>query len=311
MKHKLLLSLSLLAPLALPLMARAQNVGDAPIAIAPARPEAASLSVEEIRKLGQGVAFPYEILSRVLAKGVNKNGEVNYGFIKGDNDLDVFVRAVGLAQMDNFPVFKNKDENGKEVLDQRQPLAFYINAYNALFLQAVTAAYPVSNVSDIADLNTKKRLVAGEQISLDELRKKIVALDPRAIFVLMDGTRNGPRALQSAVLGYNLNIDLNAAIKAFVDDPTRVAPPSRIDNEVTVSPWLQSVDAYFKGNSARRKGDGIRALLAGYTSNGASQRYFGAGAYTIRYLPAQKGLNEPSNAFTNIGQGDLGGSGGG
>ena len=308
MKTKILIpalvALGLLSPMAT--SARAQNSATE---VAPARPSAANMTVEQIKALGQGVAFPYEILSRVLAKVVTKEGLVNYGLAHDNNDLATFVRAVGLADMDNFPVFKDKDEQGVEALDQRQPLAFYINAYNALFLQAVAQAYPVGNVSEIADLNTKKREVAGKPISLDELRKKIIALDPRALFVLMDGTKTGPRAVNGALLGFNLDSELNAGIKSFVNDPARVSPPSRLGNtgEVVVSPWLESVDDYFQPTKRRRRGDGIKRLLMGYTSDSANQRYFGAGAYTVEYAQAESGLNQPSNSFDNLGSGTLGG----
>ena len=296
-----LLALVVLAPLTTSVVpARAQVV-------APAQAQSADLSDDQVRQLGKGVAFPYEILSRVLDKSVTKTGLVNYGQVKGSDQLALFVRAVGLADMKNFPVFTNKDEDGKPVLDQRQPLAFYVNAYNGLFLKAVSDAYPIGSVDQIPDLDGKPRLVAGQMMSLAELRKKITDLDPRAIFVLMDGTRSGPRALQSAVLGFNLGDDMNSAIKAYVDDPSRVTAPSRLGNEVTVSPWLLKADDLFKPNKSRRRGDGIKEILKAYTSNNASRRYFGAGSYEVKYLPVQNGLDLPSNSFTGIGAGDLGG----
>lgn len=298
-----LLAASLLAPLAFP--ARAQTTGA--LTVVPTRPAAADMTIEQIKALGQGVGFPYEILNRVLGKVVTSAGLVNYGLAHGSDDLAVFVRAVGEAEMKNFPVFKDKDAKGVTVLDQRQPLAFYINAYNALFLQAVSQAYPVGNVSEIADLYSKPRKVAREQISLGELRKKIVALDARALFVLMDGTRMGPRAISGSVLGFNLDSELNAGIKSYVNDPLRVSTPSRLSNEVVVSPWLEGVDDYFQPTKRRRRGDGIKALLMGYTTDKANQRYFGASNYTVEYAPSQGGLNQPSNSFDSIGEGTLGG----
>ncbi len=300
-----LLAVGLVAPLTLAAHAQTQIISG--VTAVPTRPAAADMTVEQIRALGQGVAFPYEILNRVLSKIVNAQGLVNYGQAHKSDDLAVFVRAVGLAEMDNFPVFKDKNDKGETVPDERQPLAFYINAYNALFLQTVADAYPVGNVGEIADLYSKKRLVAGQQMSLDELRKKIVDLDSRALFVLMDGTKMGPRAVQGALLGFNLDSELNAGIKSYVNDPVRVGPPSRLSNEVVVSPWLLSVDSYFYPNKRSRRGDGIKRLLMGYTTDKANQRYFGAGAYTVEYSPAQGGLNQPSNSFDSIGQGDLGG----
>ena len=300
-----LLALGLMAPLTT--AARAQTI-DA-IDIAPARTPAADMTVEQIKALGQGVAFPYEILTRVLGKVVTKDGQVNYGLAHNSDDLALFVRAVGLAEMNNFPIFKEKDAKGAEMLDKRQPLAFYINAYNALFLEAVAQAYPVGNVGEIAELNSKKRAVAGKEMSLSELRKTIIELDSRALFVLMDGTRMGPRAVNGALLAFNLDNELNAGIRSYVNDPLRVATPSRLDNEIFVSPWLQSVDDYFQPTKRRRKGDGIKRLLAGYTTDKANQRYFGAAAYTIEYFPAQTGLNQPSNSFDSVGEGTLGGDG--
>lgn len=265
------------------------------------------MTVEQIKALGQGVAFPYEILNRVLGKVVDSKGLVNYGQAHNSDDLALFVRAVGVAEMDNFPVFKEKNDKGEEVADNRQPLAFYINAYNALFLKAVSDAYPVGGVSEIAGLYTDKRMVAGQEMSLDELREKIVGFDTRAIFVLMDGTKMGPRAVQGALFAFSLDRDLNAGIRSYVNDPVRVATPSRLSNEINVSPWLQTVDGYFQTKANRRRGDGIKALLMGYTTDKANQRYFGAGAYTIEYMPAQGGLNQPSNSFDSIGEGGLAG----
>ena len=69
-----LLAIGLLSPLGAP--ARAQTNIDI-IKAAPARPAAADMTAEQIKALGQGVAFPYEILSRVLSKIVTKDGQVN------------------------------------------------------------------------------------------------------------------------------------------------------------------------------------------------------------------------------------------
>ena len=301
-----LLSLGLLAPLQIPAHAQATGI----ITVAPTQPAAADMTIEQIKALGQGVAFPYEILNRVMSKVVNKEGQVNYGLAHDNNDLAIFVRAVGEADMNNFPVFKDKDDKGAPVLDQRQPLSFYINAYNGLFLQAVAQAYPVSGVSEIADLYTKKRKVAGEQISLDELRKKIIAIDPRALFVLMDGTKSGPRAVSGSILGFDMDSELNAAVTSYINDPLRVNPPSRLSNtgEVVVSPWLETIDDYFQPTKRKRKGDGVKQLLKSYTSDKANLRYFNAGAYTVEYSVTQNGLNQPSNSFDSIGSGDLGGN---
>ena len=258
---------------------------------------AASLSDDELRALGEGIAFPYEKLERALAPNINKEGAVSYARLKGNNDLEIFVRAVGIANMDRFPKWMNpadpQDPKSVPTLDRTPELTFLINAYNGLFFKTVADAYPVNTPAQIKGLYTAKtHLVAGKMMSLGELREQIGRIDPRALFALNDGTNNGPRATSAAYTYFNLSGQLTRAAQVFVNDLSRVKEPIRLQNTVEVSPWLASVDEFFAPKSGRRKFNGIRNVLATYTTRDSDRRYFTAGDYEIRFAPGDASINE-------------------
>lgn len=284
------------APIQTPLDSTPQPT--APVTSVPLAPvKRSGFSDDEIRALGQGPAFPYSLLDEALSRAVTKTGDVNYNTLQGDDSLNAFVRAVGLADLSQFPVFTEKDDEGKTVKNRESELTFWINAYNGLFLQTVAKSYPIKMVSQVKDLDTAKtHVVGGKNYSFAEMRQLIAERDPRALFALLDGTRSGPRAPQSAFRFSGLGAQLNAAVKAFVDDTTRVTVPDRLGRAVQVSPWLQTVDPYFKTKVGKRKWDGIRTVLASYVSQGGSRRYFGAGDYEVKFLTAETDINDTITA---------------
>ena len=259
---------------------------------------AAQFSEAEIKGMGQGISFPYDLLENVLKRFVDTKGQVFYAKIKGDNDLETYVRALGLAELgpDKFPVFQvlideDKPEKGTQP-DNSAELAFWINAYNALRIKAIADAYPINALTQIKTLETEKtRVIAGQNYSFAELRAKIGAMDKRALFVLMSGDATGPAAPQLAARYLGLGRQMNIATRAFINDPTRVAPLDRISNKVVVSPYLQEVDAFFKPKNARRKWDGVRDVLAGYTT-GANRNALRTGDASVEFMRPNAKINE-------------------
>ncbi|PQV64958.1 Protein of unknown function, DUF547 [Abditibacterium utsteinense] len=262
----------------------------------PAKP-AASLSETELRGLGEGIAFPYEKLERALAPNVNVEGAVFYAKLKGNNDLETFVRAVAIADMTRFPKWMNppdpQDPKSTASLDRTPELTFLINAYNGLFFKAIADAYPVNSPAQIKGLDSAKtRRVAGKDVSFAELRRQIATIDPRALFALPDGTNAGPRASSKVYSYLGLGAQLNQAANAYVNDLSRVKSPLRLQNMVEVSPWLATVDEYFAPKTAKRKWNGVRNVLSSYTKRDSDQRYFAAGDYQINFSLENGSVNE-------------------
>ncbi len=265
---------------------------------APVAPKAAaSLTEAELRALGQGVAFPSEKLQRALNPNINEEGAVFYAKLKGNNDLETFVRAVAVADMTQFPKWMNppNPEIPKSIStpDRTPELAFLINAYNGLFFKAVADAYPVNSPLQIKNLDSAKtRRVAGKNLSFAELRRQIAEIDPRALFALPDGTNSGPRASARVYSFLGMNAQLDQAAMAFVNDFSRVQAPVRLQNTVQVSPWLQSVDGFFAPKTAKRKWNGVRNVLSTFTTRNGDQRYFTAGDYEVLFTLANSAINE-------------------
>jgi hypothetical protein len=288
-KHQFLVAVLLSSPVL-------SQVSQAQI-VAPKAPVAATMSESDLRALGEGIAFPYEKLDNVIRGNVDKEGAVFYSKIKGNNELETFARAVAIADLTKFPVWTvpadPEDPKSKPYPDHSAELTFFINAYNGLFLKAIADAYPVNSPGEIKNLDSAKtRVVAGQNYSFADLRRKIAGMDKRALFALPDGTKSGPRASNSVYRYYGLDAQLNAAVSSFVNDVSRVMPPLRLQNTVTVAPWLGTVDEYFGTKTTRNKWSGIRQILAGYTKRDSDQRYLSSGDYQVVFMPGDGSLNE-------------------
>ncbi len=293
MKKPLLFAALSLAALPALHPARAQEI----VTAVPVAPRAAAMTDEQLHGLGEGIAFPYELLERALAPNIDKNGAVFYNKLKGNNDLETFVRAVAVADLTRFPKWMNPPDpnvaNSTATPDRTPELTFYINAYNGLFFKAIADAYPINSPGQIKGLMTAKtRRVAGKDTSFAELRKEIAGIDPRALFALPDGTNNGPRATSVAYSYSSLGGQLNRAVQNYVNDLSRVEAPIRLQNTVQVSPWLLSVDEFFAPKGGRNKNNGIRNILATYTARDSDQRYFAAGDYQIKFGLGDASINE-------------------
>jgi len=259
--------------------------------------KAADYSDAELRAMGSSVAFPYELLDGFLHRYVDKKGNVYYLKAKGDNDLDTFVRAVAVADVSNFPVFSNpidpKDPAKGVKADNSAQLTFYINAYNGLRLKTISDLYPRVSGSDLDQLDKTKNLtIGGRQTSFFELREKIGKMDPRALFALMSGAQDGPTAPFTVYRFSGLNQQLNAAVKGFVNDPTKVSAPDRLANRVEVSPFLAEVDPFFKPSGSRRKNAGVREVLSTYTSSSAARGYYTTSEYSVNFSQGNSKLND-------------------
>lgn len=262
-----------------------------------AKDKAANYTDDQLRAMGTGVAFPYELLDVVLRRYVSSKGEMYFLKAKGDNDLDTFARAVAIADLGQFPVFttpKDRDDPNKGTYqDSSAELTFWINAYNGLRLKAIADLYPVSSLSQLKDFDTAKtQTVAGKKYSFVELRDKIGKMDPRALFAITSGTEDGPSIPISVFRFSRLSEQLDLAAKSFINDPNKVTTPDRLANKVQVSPYLKEVDPYFAAKSSRRKFEGVRQVLGTYSASSVSRNYFVTGEYTINFTLNNDKLNE-------------------
>jgi len=114
-------------------------------------------------------------------------------------------------------------------LNKNEQLAFWINAYNAIIVQAIIQSYPVESILDVdGDIFTRGPWkdnyfsVNGVPINLFNIRHNILFAhwgDIRVIYALSCGAISCPNIGAKAAKGKSVNGYLDAAAIAFINGP--------------------------------------------------------------------------------------------
>jgi hypothetical protein len=148
--------------------------------------------------------------NRLLGKYVTSNG-VRYADWKSNSaDLQALDAVVDGISRENV--------GG----NQKDQLAFYINAYNAWILHEALGKYPTKSVKDVLfSFFTSKRIkVAGEQTSFKALEDNTIRGkfgDPHVHFALNCASRSCPPLQSEAFRGDKLDAQLEKLAHAFVN----------------------------------------------------------------------------------------------
>lgn len=168
--------------------------------------------------------FPHDVLDAVLAKHVDEQGRVDYATLAADrNDLVRYLQVVASVSPHSDPALFPTDA------DQ---LAYWINAYNAYVLFAVTERPTMKSVDDDkADFfYFTKYVFGGEAISLYDLENEVVRkehAEPRIHFALNCASAGCPQLPAEAFVPDRLEAQLAREARAFCADPGKV----RVDDE--------------------------------------------------------------------------------
>ena len=165
---------------------------------------------------GWANGFDHTTLDRVLKGYVNEIGEVDYaGLKKNPAELDRYVEMLAATSPANRPhLFPTRDDR----------LAYWLNAYNAFVLKAVSAAYPVNSVRDMGFLYSffwrRKFLAGGQQMTLTHLENQMIRRrfgDPRIHFALVCASLSCPLLPREAFTGPALQEQLERAARLFIN----------------------------------------------------------------------------------------------
>jgi len=148
-------------------------------------------------------AVDHAILTRVL-KRVARDGRVDYLALRADRaDLDMYLSQIARA---NPTEFANADDR----------LAFWLNAYNALVLDAVLDSWPLASVRDVPGFFTQRRhRVAGREMTLREImndKLRAAPSDPRIVFAAVWGCIGCAPLRPEAYSGKRLRDELDKAV---------------------------------------------------------------------------------------------------
>jgi len=169
---------------------------------------------------------------------------VRYGAVSaGDRArLDGYITSLSSVAIDGYT--------------RTEQLAYWINLYNALTVRVVLDHHPVASIRDIdispgffADGPWGKALVkiAGEAITLNDIEHRILRplwRDPRVHYALNCASIGCPDLVAQAYTGDNVERLLDAAARAYVNDPRGV---SISDGRVTISKIYDWFHADFGG----------------------------------------------------------------
>jgi hypothetical protein len=186
----------------------------------------------------------------ILKTYVDGSGNVDYAGIKESETarkkLDLYVESLADA-----------DPQGHST-DAR--LAFWLNAYNALVIDAVVERWPVSSpmkVDGFFDGITHE--VAGRSMTLDAIEHKYIRPtfeEPRIHFVLVCAAESCPRLRQQALTAANVESSMEAAAREFIPKATELK-----DEKTVVTSKLFE----WFGEDFEKAAGSVKAYLAKYT----------------------------------------------
>jgi hypothetical protein len=175
-----------------------------------------------------------------LLKKHVKDGRVDYKGID-EKQLDGIVAGIAKAKMPE---------------DRTARIAFLIDAYNALVIRSVIANGRPRSVLDVKGFfNEQKHTVAGQQLTLDDLEKKVLnpfAKDPRTHFVLVCAAVGCPILEPVPFAGSDVDRRMDAATRRYL---TSTAGAQVSDGAVKLSMIFKWYEADFGGK------DGVVAFV--------------------------------------------------
>ncbi len=145
-------------------------------------------------------------------------------------------------------------------LGRAEQFAYWANLYNAKTIDVVLDNYPVKSIRDISlddsffgslastvgaggPWKTKIMSVAGVDLSLDDIEHKIlrpVFKDPRVHYAVNCASIGCPNLGREAFTGANLNAQLDAGARAFINSPRGFAVDGRSVTASSIYKWFQT-----------------------------------------------------------------------
>ncbi len=149
----------------------------------------------------------HDLFDQVLNAHVD-NGVVDYPAIKADKRIYDYLDYLAKANPDSFSTNKEK-------------LAFYINAYNAFAIKGIIDGLsPKSFFSKVTYFKTTVYELAGDEVSLDHLEKKIIIPfnEARIHFAIVCASTSCPKLISEAYTADKLEQQLNKNTKTFINN---------------------------------------------------------------------------------------------
>ena len=158
--------------------------------------------------LAQTNTIFFEQANEFLQNNVDSDGKVHYARLK---------KSPG----ELYYILNNANDLKQIKSSRNEKIAFWINVYNLTLIKNVIENYPLQSVSYIFDFYDKKFLIAGDNLSLNNIEEMVKELtDDQGInFALAKGTVGSPRLLNAAYLPETLDYQLSLQVKSEINKP--------------------------------------------------------------------------------------------
>jgi hypothetical protein len=219
----------------------------------------------------------HQLLSDLLQNSVH-DGQVNYPKLQTDHRFVAY-----LAQLDRVNPLALSSESDR--------LAFWINAYNACVIQGILDGYsPEPYLGWYRFFKRRTYGIGGSRLTLSDLEHEILRKEfrePRIHFAIVCASSSCPKLASWAYEGRQLDRQLDQAVRAFVNDPSR----NRFDRQARIA-YLSKIFDWFEEDFAVSAGS-VPQFVAQYVDEADLARDLAAGAYRIAYLAYDWTLNGP------------------
>jgi len=249
-----------------------------------------------------GAAFDHAEFDRVLAAAVDDRGRVDYaGLARDPGELPAYFAALARTSPDSAP--------GRFPTREHE-LAYWLNAYNAVAIQMVLAAYPIESVLDVKNPRAlfflprlagffvfRRFELGGDPTSLYFLENDIVRVrygEPRIHFALNCASASCPRLPNEAFLRERLEAQLEREARRFFAEKRNleVDPGERTVHLSAILDWYR--DDYL--DWLEREHPELPRTLLSYASLHApadvKRQLAGARDYEVVFRPYDWSLND-------------------
>ena len=245
--------------------------------------------------------FTYEAYSALLKQYVDAPGMVNYKGLSADREaLDTFVASLEIVSQDTYDTWSEQEQ-----------MAFWINAYNAITLQAILNHYPIQPGSlinrNLYPKNSIRQIdgvwkknttpVLGSPITLDDIEHKILRVkfdEPRIHVSIVCASISCPPLRNEAFVAEKLEFQLIDQSHRFVGHERNMKVDT-VGKTIYLSSILDWFGGDFEGHYTISGREGKEAAVLGSVERYAPESdkvALNESEYRIKYIDYDWSLNE-------------------
>jgi hypothetical protein len=173
-------------------------------------------ALNSYQKLYKRSLTEHQLWDQILIKHVSDAGKVDYEGLKKDRkNLFGYIK---LLQITYEKVNSVTNRSDKELL------AFWINAYNALTIDLIIRNYPLKSIKHIKDPWDQRLWKFGEKwLNLNDIEHEILRKmnEPRIHFAIVCASESCPKLQNNAFTAENLDAQLTDATNEFLADTSK------------------------------------------------------------------------------------------